>query len=355
MTVVGTGAIMHRHHIHILSFILLAFAFIFRLSSLEAGEMEDALKKLRMGEQKIDFYGIFLDQDDRPVPDVKVHYTVSGYSLTGLAPRNTRGVTASDGDGLFEIHARKGGILYIDDVECTGYEFRRGNHPGSFEFRSNRTDRHRPDKEKPVIFRLRRKHTEAVVLRSCESSIRLNDNMEEKWQAWDFANGALGDLDRKNRTDYFWDYEVTGENNPEKGEWILHIKMSGEKAGIMVSDKLLYEAPADGYAKEVTLTFKYSDNPPLKHLYLRIRDCGMYARMDVEHGSVSEKGVYFSCKTVINPYGSWSLEPLFSTEQKGSSTLFVKCHNEADRAMEQQHFAPRPPFELWIKEGKAKY
>jgi len=33
--------------IHILLFILLAVAFIFRLSSLEAGEMEDALKRLR--------------------------------------------------------------------------------------------------------------------------------------------------------------------------------------------------------------------------------------------------------------------------------------------------------------------
>ena len=38
---------MHRHHIHILSFILMAFAFILHLPSLEAGEMEDALKKLQ--------------------------------------------------------------------------------------------------------------------------------------------------------------------------------------------------------------------------------------------------------------------------------------------------------------------
>ena len=335
--------------------VLFLLAIILCSVPLTAETYGERLERLRRTEAKIDFYGRLLDQNNKPVPNAEIRYTASGYSLTGLAPRNTRGVTASDGDGLFEIHARKGGILYIDDVECTGYEFRRGNHPGSFEFRSNRTDRHRPDKEKPVIFRLRRKHTEAVVLRSCESSIRLNDNMEEKWQAWDFANGALGDLDRKNRTDYFWDYEVTGENNPEKGEWILHIKMSGEKAGIMVSDKLLYEAPADGYAKEATLTFKYSDNPPLKHLYLRLRDCGMYARLDVEHGHVSENGVFFSCKVLVNPYGSRSLEPLFSTKQEGSSALFVQCRNEADRAMKQQRLAPRPPFEQWIKEGKAKY
>ena len=44
--------------IHILSVILLVMTFTLHLSSLEAGEMEDALKKLQTGEQKIDFYGI---------------------------------------------------------------------------------------------------------------------------------------------------------------------------------------------------------------------------------------------------------------------------------------------------------
>ena len=305
---------------------------------------------------KVDFYGIFLDQDDRPVPDVKVHYTVSGYSLTGLAPRYEPGVTNSDREGNFEIHARKGGILYIDDVECTGYEFKfgRGNSRG-FEFRSSRTDRHRPDKANPVVFHLRKKHSEAVVLLNSRASILLSAPKNISWFGWDVASCREWTAPATPDPGYFRDYEVTGEHDAEKKEWTLTIRMNGEQAGVLVSDKLLYEAPADGYAKEVALTFKYSDEPPLKHLYLRLRDCGMYARFDVEHGNVSENGVFFSCNVLINPYGSRSLEPLFSTKQEGSSALFVKCRNEADRAMEKQRLAPRPPFEQWIKEGKAKY
>ena len=322
--------------------------------SMMAETYPEKLLKLRKSETKIDFYGIFLDQNDCPVPDVKVHYTVSGYSLTGLAPRYEPGVTNSDREGNFEIHTAKGGLLYINTVESHGYEFKfgRGNSRG-FEFRSNRADRHRPDKANPVVFHLRKKHSEAVVLLSCKSRLWLSDDTEEEWTGWDLAKGAPATSTRKGNADYFWDYAVTGENNPEKGEWTLTIKMNGEQAGVLMSDKLLYEAPADGYAKEVTLTFKYSEKPPLNHLYLRLRDCGMYARLDVEHGSVSEKGVYFSCKAVINPYGSRSLEPLlFSDEEYKRAN---ECDREGMKALKAQRLAPRPPFEQWIKEGKAKY
>ena len=342
---------MHKR-IHILSFILMTA--VCRLSMM-AETYPEKLLKLRKSETKIDFYGIFLDQNDCPVPDVKVHYTVSGYSLTGLAPRNARGMTTSDGEGLFEIHAHKGGILYIDDVECIGYEFRRGNHPRSFEFRSNRTDRHRPDKANPVVFRLRKKHTEAVVLLSSESRIRINGGAGEEWLGLDLSSGDTVEPRFKGNPQYFHDLEFTWEHNAEKKEYSVNIVSNGEQAGVLVSDKLLYEALADGYAKEVSLTFKYSDKPSLKHLYLRLRDCGMYARMDVEHGSVSENGIYFYCKTVINPYGSRSLEDLVYVSSDESGELLLKCFKEARKAMKEQRFAPRPPFEQWIKDGKMKY
>ena len=336
--------------------VLFLLALILCSVPLTAETYGERLEKLRRTEAKMDFYGRLLDQDGKPVPNAEIRYAASGYGLTGLAPRYEPGVTNSDREGNFEIHTAKGGLLYINTVESHGYEFKfgRGNSRG-FEFRSNRTDRHHPDKENPVVFRLRKKHSEAVVLLSCKSRIWLSDDTEEEWTGWDLAKGAPATSTRKGNADYFWDYAVTGENNPEKGEWTLTIKMNGENAGVLISDKLLYEAPTDGYAKEATLSFKYSEKPPLNHLYLRLRDCGMYARLDVEHGHVSENGVFFSCKVLVNPYGSRSLEPLFSTKQEGSSALFVQCRNEADRAMKQQRLAPRPPFEQWIREGKAKY
>ena len=339
--------------IHILSVILLVMTFTLHLSSLEAGEMEDALKKLQTGEQKIDFYGIVIDQHGKPVEGAKAAFHASAYGI--LRPKYTRLAAVSGADGRFEIHAGKGARLDLENMECHGYEFPREGNTRGFTYDLAYVERHRPDKANPVVFHLRKKHSEAVVLLNSRASILLSTPKNISWFGWDVASCREWTAPAPPDPGYFRDYEVTGEHDAEKKEWTLTIKMNGEQAGVLMSDKLLYEAPADGYAKEVTLTFKYSDKPPLKHLYLRLRDCGMYARLDVEHGSVSEKGVYFSCKAVINPYGSRSLEDLVYVSSDESGELILKCFKEARKAMKEQRFAPRPPFEEWVKDGKMKY
>ena len=157
--------------------------------------------------------------------------------------------------------------------------------------------------------------------------------------------------------------------------------MNGENAGIQIGDELLYEAPADGYAKELVMTFKY-DKPidrwsigesqekqhqqlP-KHLYLRLRNPGLYARLDLKSASVLREGLWLRFEGVVNPYGSRSLEPLLSiydknnwdeiTDTKKIDYIHLSDYrDEAIKAMKEQRLAPRPPFEQWIKEGKAIY
>ncbi|MBR5077274.1 MAG: hypothetical protein IKX30_00885 [Victivallales bacterium] len=308
----------------------------------------------RLHEKKVDFNGRLIDQNGQPVAQAKVQYCIEGYGLAKPAPRRKFGEVVSNDDGYFDIHGGRGCELFIDKMEKRGYEFRRGEQKTSFAGVNIHLGEHEVAKEL-VVFHLRKKHAEAVVLLKSRASILLSTPKNISWFGWDIASCCEWTAPATPDPGYFRDYEVTGEHDAEKKEWTLTIRMNGEQAGVLVSDKLLYEAPADGYAKEVTLTLKYSDKPPLKHLYLRLRDCGMYARLDVEHGYVSENGVFFSCNVLVNPYGSRSLEPLFSTKQEGSSALFVQCRNEADRAMEQQRLAPRPPFEQWIEEGKALY
>ena len=339
--------------IHILSVILLVMTFTLHLSSLEAGEMEDALKKLQTGEQKIDFYGIAIDQHGKPVEGAKATFHASAYGI--LRPKYTRLAAVSGADGRFEIHAGKGARLDLENMECHGYEFPREGNTRGFTYDLAYVERHRPDKANPVVFHLRKKHSEAVVLLNSRASILLSTPKNISWFGWDVASCREWTAPAPPDPGYFRDYEVTGEHDAEKKEWTLTIKMNGEQAGVLMSDKLLYEAPADGYAKEATLTFKYSDNPPLKHLYLRLRDCGMYARLDIDHGRISEKSVFFFCRTVINPYGSRSLEDLVYVGSDESDELILKCFKEARKAMKEQRFAPRPPFEEWVKDGKMKY
>ena len=239
--------------------------------------------------------------------------------------------------------------------------------------------------KKPVVFHLRKKHTEAVYLAERQVGICFKD--DEKWFAKDFYNGWVATLENKNRMEsgeFFGDWEVTAEKNSEKKEWTIHIKMNGENAGIQIGDKMLYEAPADGYEKEITFTLKCQEQPfdswdkdasnaqdmhyqqlP-KYLYLRLRNPGMYSRLLLDHAWVNKEAINLQYYVVINPYGSRSLEPLLSIydlkgvyqvtkEEHERSRELYDCRKEAEKAMKEQRLAPRPPFEQWIEEGKAFY
>ena len=336
--------------------------------------------------RSVKFYGTVLDLDEKPVAGANVVYKMSAFL-------EWKGKAVTDKDGHFKIHAGIGRFLYIEDIVLQGYEFSRAaNKSTSFDYRSWYTYRHRPDKTKPVVFHLRKKHHEAVFLLKKETDIGFKDEQAEKWMRNDMVKGWHCTPEEKSRMekyediDVFWDYEATGENHPEKQEWTVRIKVNGENAGIQAGDAMLYEAPADGYEKEIALTFKYSgegysfspgtgySNQELvelcekypKYLYLRLRNPGMYARFCLNYAYVSEKNIYLKFDVVVNPYGSRSLEPLLDIyDKKHNANVTNKeherfrelfnCRDEAEKAMKKQRFAPRPPFEQWIKEGKAIY
>ena len=209
---------------------------------------------------------------------------------------------------------------------------------------------------------------------------------DEKRYGRDFAEGLYYSIDRQpNHWEMeraFWDIEATGEADTEKGVWNVTLKTNGENSGIQRLDTLLYETPADGYQKELSLTIPFGrerfqhggDEKPLSisHFYARLREPGMYARLDVEEISANEKELLIYCKVFINPYGERSLEKLTFLWQKLSNSeknmandkLKAKinkslrlesdnCENQAIQAMREQRFAERPPFEEWIKEGLA--
>ena len=351
-----------------------------------------------VNEHQVVFRGRLLDQNGQPVPMATVQYEISS-SMNYRA-----GKVESNNDGVFEIHEGKGNTLYIKEVDKRGYAFRgweQKDYFGGIEI-----SREHVAASEPVVFHLRKKHAEAVVLEDIKACISFHDNMEEKWLGNDMARNITGTPEwlskhlprgwtgpakdikpMLNDKPCFWDYEATGENHPEKQEWLIHIKMNGENAGILLGNEKLYEAPEEGYVKEIVLTVKYSgqyhysygdkyfDKELIelyqtypKYLYLRLRDPGMYARLELRYANASEENIYLEFEGVVNPYGSRSLEPLLSIYDKKKHDIysitdkerekfreFFKCRDEAKKAMKEQRLAPRPPFEQWIEEGKAFY
>ena len=160
--------------------------------------------------------------------------------------------------------------------------------------------------------------------------------------------------------------------------------------GALMNDEkidLFFTADWEGYVKEIVLTVKYSgqyhysygdkyfDKELIelyktypKYLYLRLRDPGMYARLELRYANASRENIYLEFEGVVNPYGSRSLEPLLSIYDKKKHDIysitdkerekfreFFKCRDEAKKAMEQQRLVPRPPFEQCVEEGRAFY
>ena len=307
-----------------------------------------------LGQTRVVFYGLVKDQHGRPVEGATVAYRINSFSLPHLKFR--QGSVKTGKDGRFTIRDGHGSGMGIKDIRLEGYEF--SGRARYYEYRGYYTDCFKPDKEHPEVFTVRRKEPEAVFL---YSKAYIHAELPalvkgEIWKGWDLGGGDCLGPEARNEPRLFFDLEITWEHDAERKEWTVHVKANGENAGFQLRDEKLYVAPEDGYVKEQTFTFGYSKELPVKHVYLRLRDPGMYARMDIRRAYANASCVYIEGHEYINPYGSCCLEKLeFDTTKAEARELDIQCDREAAKAIQKQYLAPRPPFEEWIKKGKAKY
>ena len=348
-----------------------------------ANDWTRLLKDAVVNEGKLEFYGKVLDQDSRTVKGVAVLYETSSVGFP--KPFYNKGRVKTDKKGLFMIKGGHVSTLVIEGIEMPGYELR--NCPPSFDFRQDYRYRYKPDKDNPVVLRVRRKDYKGSYLFKRSVAIKLSmdnsTNHDGKSYGKDLAQEITYELAGGTRDEAgaFWDIEATGEADTEKGIWNVTLKTNGENSGIQRLDNLLYAAPADGYDKELKLTitfgkerFQHGDDErqhSIRNFYARLRDPGMYARLDVEKIMADKSQLLIYCHVLINPYGDKSFEELVSLAKKlsisefnnandkkkamiyKSCSLFSEAEPAVQKAMREQRFAERPPFEEWIKEGLA--
>ena len=342
-------------------------------------------------EGRLEFYGKVVDQDGNPVEGLAVLYSTTSAGFP--KPIYRKGCAKTDKNGLFTIKGGRVCSLYIKDIEMPGYEFIYDSWCTSFDYRRDYSYRHKPDKSRPVLLHVRRKdHKGSFLLEDgigIELSMEQENGRDGRECGRDFAQKktyGLSGYSRDTAYSYFrglfWDIEATGEADREKGVWNVILRANGAKAGIQRVDTLLYAAPEDGYFRELKLTIPFgtqkrtpmSGDSPLSilHFYARLRDPGMYARLDVERIVADESRFDMDCSVLINPYGDRSFEKLTFLLLKLSDTernrANAKLRNKIDRslrlyhdscetpamqAMREQRLATRPPFEEWIREGLA--
>jgi len=305
------------------------------------------------GESRVVLYGLVLDQFEQPVEGAVVLYEVESFSLP--FPGYHEGKVKTNKDGCFKISDGRGSRMDILDISLERCEFPLKGRTPEYEYRDDYTDCFKPDKDKPEVFHLRRKEKEAVFLHRKMFALELPaQDKEENWRGLDMCGNVVEPRFKNSREDHL-DFEVTWEHNPDKKEWTIHVKALDDYSCFQIRNEKLYMAPEDGYVREQTFTVGYNENLPIKHIYLRLRKPGMYARIDIMDAYVRDYEFAMEGKGYINVYGDRCLEDLEIDLNATNPDIYSQCVQEAREAIRKQELAPRPPFEQWIKEGRATF
>ena len=327
-----------------------------------------------VGQSRIILYGLVQDQFGNPVEGAEVLYEVERFSLP--FPRFSKGKVKTGRDGRFKIRESRGSQLFINEIRLAHYDDMCLGDVKGYEFRDFYTDCFKPDKSKPEVFVIRKKEKDSVFLYKRDIKCELPYNDKDKWRGIDLRNGGCKPSRSKTNPQYFFDIELTWEYDKEKKTMELCMRAANEHTSFQVLDQKLYAAPEDGYVQEQRFTIDCSKSmeKPSKHIYVRFRKPGFYARFDLTSlYPCTGQYLCFEAEGVVNPYGDRCLEPLvclidikeiyeaskddrkLNALVEKSCNLFVEWSKEAKDAIRHQKLAPRPDFDKWVKEGLAIY
>lgn len=138
----------------------------------EKSRMNKLLELSRLHDTAVEFYGLVIDQDDKPVSGAVVSWVVgkTGYfSQT----RSARGVVMTDNSGLFSVKGQNGRVFNLEKIEKQGYAQATTKYLG-YAYGSTPAP-HVADEKMPVKFLVIKDGT-ATSVRSMEKKFALQWN-----------------------------------------------------------------------------------------------------------------------------------------------------------------------------------
>lgn len=259
--------------------------------------------------QRIEFWGIVLDETENPIKDANVRFGWTDLSATGSSEFNVH----SDQDGRFELANRTGKRLTVR-VQKPGYHDC-GEGSISFEF-ADPSDAafHRPDLNRPVVFRLIRMGSpEPVVHR---------DRIQE-YRAPDASGIVAFDLLGQREVpagDPAADLVIQANHGPVRGEgmerWFdWRVELSVPNGGIQLGTECPPFAPEEGYQRNLVFDGKVEGRNTLSGIdnwfFLKCRGGDHYARVHLKVAALPYGGGNAKVSLLeytVNPAGSRNLE-----------------------------------------------
>ncbi len=278
----------------------------------------------------IDFWGLVLDQDGKPLEGVYIMASVRQWIPVFPASAGSRFVTnrtTTDSRGHFDLGGVRGDVLTLHELAKEGYELARSKigfgYSTSEEYRSNR--------DKPEIYRMYK-------LRGAEPTVSWDSYQPRSVPADGtpvFLNLVTGEFGNEPvpSTDLCIAVRRTPENlnAPPQGpsHWAVNIRV--KRGGVLQTEDLFaYWAPETGYVAEL-------DAVPVRNVpgdmwsaklkfYLKVRE-RLHARLEM-HCYLDDSGRPKSVRytTWLNPTGSRNLEFLY--EKKISDPEVIRRIDE---------------------------
>ncbi len=273
---------------------------------------------LKSRDVPIQFYGQVIDQNKQPVvnADVFINVEYSG----GIKELTVK----TNSQGLFELKNETGNFLFVDKIIKKGYEFSYKNNTSGFRYWAHfEKDRHKPNKNRPVIFTMRKKEPPTLVVPG-----NFSRGLDPKGTEYELdllerviiEAGKLGKYSKKEHADL----RIKATLSKDGSSYAVTFTTPDKKSGILVRDDLLYVAPAEGYAPRQTITVSIPEKVE-KHLYIKGRQGGLYSRLDMTISASEEKKIGINIKSWSNPTGSRNVD--FDENLYGQ---------ELDRVMEER-------------------
>lgn len=263
---------------------------------------------MNQANQPIIFWGLVIDQDDQPIPAVrlKFNYEHVREHLPGATQDKLDYIEVStDTQGRFSITGIRGSLLVLEEIKKEGYE---APTSGRAFWYAPALDSmiYTPNQQKPEVFRMWK-------LAGAEKLLSKNIGTRIPYD----GTPVYFDLLKAQETARGGDIKVTLTRTPlnikrgrERYDWTATIEPVD--GGVIAStDEFMYLAPEAGYEPKLVV-FMSADDPawsPQKSVSFYLKTKGKYARIRAEFATDSEKPkTGFMLGAYINPSGSRNLE-----------------------------------------------
>ena len=307
------------------------------------------MEDIRRSSVPIVFYGDVCDDKGLPVVGaevtVQIRYFTPNPAAFFEAVRELSIRTGDNGD--FTFKGISGSLLLVTDIKKTGYDWApfREDTERSYHYSPEKKYSYIPNSKIPVVFHMRKKGEEAFLFKgNGRFSFDGKDSGTE--QALDVINhedikGEELKTLQVGGVPLVPDLKSKATWNPKTSTWTVVLSAGTPGGGLLVLDRLLYEAPAEGYkdsftfqvrvprvsrdprdpqqlplvilpgtpAREIQLT-QDAPTPPQQtmHIYLRSRQPAIYSRLLFDYPWARPDRIDFGGSIETNPYGDRNLE-----------------------------------------------